>query len=329
MKYSLRMQRRRWTRRSRQLFAISTIAFTFAALQPASGAFASTSHPADPVARTSTDTDFPWKGGHGACAIRLPDYGSIVYKVFNTCPPKRVLLVGDSLAWTMGIQMSINEEDWGTLILNASMIGCGFVTGYNVEVLGQVTSMDPRCDQEASIWANDARLFKPDAIVVEQGWWDSLQHLINGQITSLSQLTYDAMVEQQIQGLIANIRSVSAAPIYFLSVPWMNPGSLPNGRQEPAASASSHRAINEVIQTSIRSSKAVHFVNISPYITPLGKYETNVDGGTCRASDGIALYYTSPGPVHYVQTQCGKALQRGILSLIRRALVPPYKFRGF
>ena len=37
-------------------------------------------------------------------------------------------------------------------------------------------------------------------------------------------------------------------------------------------------------------------------------------------SDGIELYYSSPGPVHYVHTQCGKALQKGVLSMIRRAL---------
>jgi hypothetical protein len=323
MKYSLRMQSRRWTRSSRQVFTILAIALTFVVLQPASGAFASSSHPAHPAARTSAKTGFPWRGQHPACAIRLPIHGSIVYKAFTTCPPKRVLLVGDSLAFTMGIQMSLNEENWGTLIFNGSL-NCGFVTGYSVEVLGQVTSMNPRCDHETTTWTKDAHLFRPNAIVVELGWWDSFQHLINGQITSLSQLTYDATVEQQIHGLIASLRSASRAPIYFLSVPWMNPGPLPNGQQEPAASAASHDAINTLIQDATRSSKAVHFVDISPYITPSGRYETDVDGGPCRANDGIDLYYSAPGAVHYVHTQCGKALQRGILSMIRRALVPAH-----
>jgi hypothetical protein len=328
MKYALHMQSRRWTRSSRQVFAILAIVLTLIGLQPAFGVFASTSHPAHPAARKSTNTSFPWKGGHPACAIRLPIYGSIVYKTFTTCPPKHVLLVGDSVARTIGVQMALNQEDWGTLILDGSLHGCGFVTGYSVEVLGQVTSMNPRCDQEATIWAKDVRIFKPDAIVIELGWWDSFQHLINGQMTSLSQLTYDAMVEQQIHGLIASLRSVSAAPIYFLSVPWMNPGPLPNGQQEPAASAASHDAINALLQIATHSSKAVHFVDISPYITPSGKYETDVDGGACRANDGIELYYSALGPVHYVQTQCGKALQRGVLSMIRQALVPPHPSHG-
>ena len=151
----------------------------------------------------------------------------ITYQVFTTCPPKRVLIVGDSVALTMGIQMSLNQEDWGTLIFNASFNGCGFVTGYSVVALGKVTSMNPICDHEITLWAKDARIFKPQVIVVELGWWDSFQHLINGQITSLSQLPYDYMVEQQIHGLIDGLRSASPAPIYFLSVPWMNSGPAP------------------------------------------------------------------------------------------------------
>ena len=219
--------------------------------------------------------------------------------------------------------MSLNQEDWGTLIFNASFNGCGFVTGYSVVALGKVTSMNPICDHEIALWAKDARIFKPQVIVVELGWWDSFQHLINGQITSLSQLPYDYMVEQQIHSLIDGLRSASPAPIYFLSVPWMNPGPLPNGQQEPAASVASHYQINSLLQDATHSSKEVQYVNISPYVTPSGTYETDVDGGVCRANDGIRLYFSGPGTAPYVQTKCGKALQRGVLSLVRQALAHP------
>ena len=302
------------------MFATVAIVLTFVGLQTASGAFASTSHP---TTRASSNTSFPWKGDSPACAVRLPISGFITYKVFTTCPPKRVLVIGDSIALTMGIQMSLDQENWGTLIFDASLNGCGFATGYSVDVLGNVTTMNPKCATELTYWTKTAHLFKPQAIIVELGWWDSFQHVINGQMTSLSQLPYDVMVEQRINGLITSLRSVSKAPIYFLSVPWMNPGSLPNGQPEPAASAASHDEINALIQATTHSSKTIHFVDISPYITPSGKYESDVDGGVCRASDGVELYYSPPGPLRYVQTQCGKALQRGVLSIIREGLVRP------
>jgi hypothetical protein len=189
--------------------------------------------------------------------------------------------------------------------------------------LGAITPTDPKCAGNLKVWTKDAHRFKPQAIVVEMGWWDSYQHLINGAVVSLSQLSYVAMVEQQIHALINGLRSASGAPIYFLSVPWMNPGQLPNGQPEPAASATSHDDINSLLQTVAQSSDAVHFVNVSPFVTPYGRYEAQVGGGQCRAADGIELYYTAPGALRYVQTPCGKALQKGLLSTIRQGLKQP------
>jgi hypothetical protein len=220
----------------------------------------------------------------------------------------------------MGIQMSIHQEDWGTLIDNGSLNGCGFVTGYRVEVLGKFLAMNAHCDDEVAVWTADARSFKPQAIVVQLGWWDSLQHSINGNVASLTQPQYDTLVEQQILGVIHGLRSASAAPIYFLSVPWMNPPALPSGQQDPAASAAYHNEINSLIKAATHSSDAVHFVDVSPYLTPIGQYQTDVDGGLCRAGDGVHLYYAPPGTMDYVQTRCGKALQNGVLSMIRQDL---------
>ena len=323
------MQSRRWIGSSRQVFAILAIALTFIGIQPASGASASTSHSTRPATQASTKAEYPWKGGGTACAIRLPIHGIITYKLFTTCPPKKVLFIGDSIGLTMGIQMSLNQSNWGTLIDNASLNGCGFITGYSLEVLGQITAMNPRCADAAEYWEKTAHLFRPQAIVIELGWEDSFQHLINGQLTSLNQLSYVQMLEQHIKSLVAGLRAVSSSPIYFLSVPWSNPGTLPNGQPEPAASATSHDDINTVIKAIASSSKNVHFVDISRYITPSGKYATDVDGAVCRGTDGVELYFSAPGAVRYVQTRCGKALQRGVLSIIRKALVPARAHAGF
>ena len=79
----------------------------------------------------ATSQSYPWKGTHSACEVQLPEPKGIVsYKQYNTCPPKRVLLVGDSVALTMGIQMTLDPQNWGTVIDNKAALGCGFVQGY-------------------------------------------------------------------------------------------------------------------------------------------------------------------------------------------------------
>jgi hypothetical protein len=311
----------RWARSSVSVFATLAIALIAVGLQLSSVAIASSTQTASYTGLiASRTTAFPWKGQDPSCEVRLPIPGFVSYGRFTTCPPKRVLLLGDSLALTIGIQMSLDEADWGTIVDNAGVDGCGFVTGYNVEFLkGRFTPLPAYCNTEAAGWISEIRSFKPQAIVVEKGWWDSFPHMIKGNVSFLTQPRYDALVKQQILGLIHSLRTVSAAPIYFLSVPWMQPNGLQSGEPEPAASAAFHNEINRLIRSATQSATATHFVDISPYITPAGHFQSDVGDDICRTSDGIHLYY-SPGNLHYVHTKCGKALQQGVLSLIRQGL---------
>jgi hypothetical protein len=300
--------------------ATLVIALIAVGLQSPSVAYASSTQAhSRALLAASRTTTFPWKGHDPSCKVRLANPNIISYGRFTTCPPKRVLVLGDSVAVTMGPQLAINEEDWGTLVKSDAILGCGFVTGYDINFAGPFAPMNPSCDNEAAIWASDVRSFGPQAIVVEMGWWDSVPHMINGKVSFLTQPKYDSLVEKRILGLIHSLRTVSAAPIYFLSVPWMQPPALPNEPTPPDASAAFHREINSLIHSATRTSATTYFVDISPYITPAGHFQADVDGGICRSSDGVHLYY-GPNPLHLVHTQCGKALQRGLLSMIRLEL---------
>jgi hypothetical protein len=313
------MRFRRWIGSTISVVAASVIALVAIGLQSPSTAFAATRSASHAVLVASRTTTFPWKGHDPSCEVRVPIPLFVRYARFTTCPPKRVLVLGDSVAITMGIQMNIDQEDWGAIVDVVATDGCGFVTGYDVNYLGRFIPMNRSCNNDAAVWTSDVRSFRPQAIVVEMGWWDSFPHMINGKVSLLSDPRYDSLVERQILGLTHSLRIVSAAPIYFLSVPWMQPSALPNGRPEPAASRASHNEINRLIRSAALSSTTTHFVNISPYITPAGHFQADVEGRICRASDGVHLYYGAG--LHYVQTECGKALQRGVLSMIRQDLV--------
>jgi GDSL-like Lipase/Acylhydrolase family len=269
-----------------------------------------------------TSRSYPWKGNHSTCQIKLPEPNGIVsIKDYNTCPPKRVLLIGDSVGLTMGIQMAINQQNYGTLIDTEAYLGCGFVTGYERNFTGAgFASSPPECDQATTNWAAAERQFKAQAVVVELGWWDSEPHLVNGTTQSLGEPSYDALVSQGITSLIQQLRAKSNVPIYFLSVPWMSPAPWPNGQQNPGATAASHQEINALIQAASQSASNVHFIDVSPYITPSGHYQLDVGGQVCRDSEGIHLYTTVSGSTKYVSTKCGQALQKGVFSTIRSAL---------
>ena len=69
-------------------------------------------------------------------------------KTFNTCPPKRALMVGDSLAFTLGVPWLGNEERYGVQLANAALWGARSTTQGELDVDGtweaQSTGVRPR-----------------------------------------------------------------------------------------------------------------------------------------------------------------------------------------
>ena len=55
-------------------------------------------------------------------AHRLKWSGSS-YVTFHACPPKRVLLIGDSIAFTLGVGMMNREQNYGIEMANAAILG--------------------------------------------------------------------------------------------------------------------------------------------------------------------------------------------------------------
>ena len=47
---------------------------------------------------------------------------------FRTCPPVKALLIGDSLAFSMGLGIAIDEEQYGVEVANAAVLACSFTT---------------------------------------------------------------------------------------------------------------------------------------------------------------------------------------------------------
>lgn len=297
--------------------ALGVAAATSAASSPTTPAAVGASS-----ATTTTTTKPPtsWRGNDPPCKVRLPaPPGIVAYGTFYTCPPKRVLIIGDSVALTMGMELGIDEQNWGVLLDNQSILGCGFVTGFEVNFDGSFIQQDPQCATALATWQKDVESFKPQVVVVEMGWWDSMQHLVGGRVAQLGQTWYDWAV---LDAMVATVRALhlhGSPRVILLTVPWMHPPKFPNGQSQPAASAAFHYKINALLAQAVKETPAISSLfSVSPSITPAGHFELYVGGAQCRRTDGVHLYVGHGlGPV---STPCGRALQRGLLSAIREYL---------
>ncbi len=253
------------------------------------------------------------------CRVLLPG-GFKAYATFHTCPPERVMMIGDSVGQSLGFELSVNEESYGVLLENDTLLGCGFIDTGEVGAPGSFSAFDPPCYSEDHTWATDLRQFRPQVVVVEMGWWDSMDHLVNGEDLYLGEPSYDAYLLGRIDALVDELDRYGAK-VVLLSVPWMLPPPWPNGEEMPAALGYRHGLINGVLEQAARArpGKAFYF-DIAPEVTPADHFQADVGGSVCRTSDGIHFYFGN-NAFKVRQTDCGARLQAALLPYVR-SLVP-------
>lgn len=230
---------------------------------------------------------------------------------FHTCPPKKVMLIGDSLAFSLGLGQMIEEHNYGVELANAAILGCAFHTGGEINVSGTWQSPPAGCPGALGQWRADERAFRPQAVIVELGYRDEFDWRTNGGVIHLGQPKFDAGVEAEIERYI-RVLGAGNTPILFLSVPFANPRPQPDGSPSPAGSAARHARINSLLRTAASGAATpVQVLNIDRVVAPGHRYQREVNGKLCRF-DGIhfAIY-------------CSELVAPDVLSAVRGMITPP------
>jgi len=230
---------------------------------------------------------------------------------FHTCPPKRVLLIGDSLAFSLGLGQMIEERHYGVEVANAAILGCAFHTVGELNVSGTWESQPASCGNALSRWRHDEQVFKPQAVIVELGYRDEFDWRTHGKVRHLGQPAFDATVVGQIERYI-QVLGDGHTPILFLSVPYAQPRPQPDGSPSPAGSPARHARINTLLRTAAGTDPSlVRVLDIDKVVSPGNSYQRDVNGKLCRF-DGIhfAIY-------------CSELLAPDVLSTVRGMIPTP------
>jgi peptidoglycan/LPS O-acetylase OafA/YrhL len=237
---------------------------------------------------------------------------------FHTCPPKRVMVIGDSLAFTLAVPWLDDEQSYGVELANAATLGCSFGVIGDLNVGGVWHSQSPGCPTALSTWAAEERAFGARVVVVELGYRDTFDWLWNGQIVHLGMRRFDAYVLSRIERYV-KVLGAGGVKLLFLTVPRVDPPALSDGSPAPAADPVRHRLINELItRAAATDPQNAGVLDLDSTVSPDGQYTATVNGQLCRF-DGI----------HFT-TYCAKLLEprvlgeaRGLLSAgAARARVP-------
>jgi peptidoglycan/LPS O-acetylase OafA/YrhL len=226
---------------------------------------------------------------------------------FHTCPPDKVLLVGDSLAFSLGVGLMDDEVHYGIEVANAAMLGCAFTTTGELNIAGQWQPQGDGCAIALDQWSRDARTLGARAVIVELGYRDQYDWMMSGAVLHLGQRWFDQYVQSQIDRYV-NVLSATGAKVVLLTVPYTNPPPNSDGSPAAAAAPARHRIINSMLYRAASGNPNVSVVDIDRQLSPHNHYQATVDGHVCRF-DGI----------HFT-TFCSKLLQPTVLDATRQLI---------
>ena len=205
---------------------------------------------------------------------------------FPACPPKRVLLIGDSIAFTLGMGFMESEQKYDIELANAAILGCAFNNKGDLNSRGNWEHQYPGCPNALNQWRRDEQRLHAQAVVVELGWRDEFDFRWNGHVVHIGQPRFDSYVRQRIDQYIHTLGR-GGVPILFLSVPWGEPAPMPDGSPQPAQSAIRHIEINKMLAAAVTQNPGdAQLLDINNTIAPNNHYQASLHGNLCRF-DGV------------------------------------------
>ena len=217
--------------------------------------------------------------------------------------PVRVLLIGDSVALTLGLGLGLPEEQqrYGYVLSDKGILGCGVVFGPEVELMGARDETPSACNGTPyspgepvaqqpwpNQWLSAITTVKPNVAVLLAGRWEVLDREYQGSWTNILHPAYAAYVKSQLEQA-SKLVTGAGVHMVFLTAPCADEGEQPDGapwpEDNPARLAVYNKLVREVAAAHPTTDSVVDLFGAA---CPGGKYAGTVEGVVVRTpSDGV------------------------------------------
>jgi peptidoglycan/LPS O-acetylase OafA/YrhL len=250
--------------------------------------------------RTVTTTTLPGTpaGGVPAALSPAPPAGTTPPQSAGTPgagPPVKVLLVGDSVAGTLGIGLAEYESNDNVQIVNEGIPGCSLSMAQQIKVLFYTIAPDKPCGPgdpgpllaQWQKWVDD---YNPD-VVIYLARGETFDQEVGGQWQNLGQSAFDQYVTNRYKEAIDVLGSRGAA-VVLMTTPYYDSGTSPAGTIWPEDAPSRVDMDNQIIKKVAGSETTagghpVYVFNLSGMTSPGGQYSSEIDGVPIRCTDGV------------------------------------------
>jgi SGNH domain (fused to AT3 domains) len=223
--------------------------------------------------------------------------------------PVRLLLLGDSIALTLGMGLSVDaQQRYGVNVTDEATLGCDLDPQLQVFTSGAAGPATQGCDNWRGLWPFLVAGQRPQVVALGLGRWEIADHLLDGHWVHIGEPAWDAHLDADLQSAIDILHSFGAKVVLF-TMPYIDPsGRQSDGQPWSENTPDRVRAFNALLhQVAAGRPGVVSLLDLNHMLSPHGEYTATVSGVDVRSTDGI-----------HVTLDGGEWLQRHILPTIDR-----------
>jgi len=203
--------------------------------------------------------------------------------------PLRVMVVGDSVAASLGTGIAPLQSSAGIVFSNQGYIGCGIARGGATSF--KAYTQPAACLTWPQRWQVLVDSFQPDLTLVLLGRWEVLDRVHDGQWMHVGQPAFDTYLSSELE-LVTKTLTSRGGRVAYLSAPCNNheladlasPGRLPPDDQARVNQFNALQA--KVVAAHPGVAQMVPFADL---LCPGGQFVRSVQGVGLRTSDGVHL----------------------------------------
>ena len=209
-------------------------------------------------------------------------------KAFTT-HPIRFLLLGDSLAFTMGVGLSSDSvHRFGVSVSDQATLGCD-LDDLRAIIAGVIDYPVSPCNRWKTFWAGKLKSYHPEVVGLLLGRWDISDHLDNGSVVSIGQPAWDAHLENELDQVVTLLSSTGAKVVLY-TMPDLMLAPSSDGPPYPDDNPIRVTEFNAILTSVARThSKTVTLVSLNKILDPQGHFQMVIDGVAVRWADGIHI----------------------------------------
>jgi peptidoglycan/LPS O-acetylase OafA/YrhL len=210
--------------------------------------------------------------------------------------PIRVMLLGDSVALSMGWGLEREGPALGFSVWNKGGLGCGFLPGdEELDAYGKWSATKAEtCREWRSNWLSDVDAFQPDVVVLLFGPWDTLDLTVGDRLLEVGTPEWEAYALNELSHTV-DLLSSRGAEVILLTSPCFKPRDL--GVDSAADVRLNPQRVDELndLYWEFARQRAAQVViaDLNRLVCPEGEYtDVTIDGVGLR-EDGV--HFTPEG----------------------------------